>query len=185
MELKRRCGTLIVFGLMAGALVRADPLDLKDLDKSVFDRLKARASETVNITLDGSMLKMAAGFLSSSNDADAAKIRKLIGGLTSVTVRSFEFKNKGGYTEADVMAIRNQIKASDWNRVVDTQNKEDGETAEIFVLPGKDRPQGLFILAAEPRQLTVVHIVGSIDLSDLGSLEGLGVPNVMKDKGDK
>lgn len=185
MEFKRRYAGLFVIGLLTASALRADPLDLKDLDKSVFDRLKAKATETVNITLDGSILKMAAGFLSSTNDVDAAKVRKLIGGLKSLTVRSFEFKNKSDYSQADVELIRSQIKASEWTRIVDTHNKEDGDTAEIYILPGKDKPQGLFILATEPMQLTVVHIVGSIDLSDLGSLEDLGVPNVMKDKGDK
>jgi hypothetical protein len=171
--------------LLAAGALWADPLDLRDLDKSVFDRLKAKASDSVNITLDGGVLKMAAGFLSSTNDADAAKVRKLVGGLKSVNVRSFEFKNKGDYSQADVAMIRSQIKGSDWTRIVDTHSKEDGATAEIYILPGKDKPMGLFILATEPTQLTVVHILGSIDLNDLGSLEDLGVPNVMKDRGDK
>ena len=64
----------------------------------------------MDVTLDQTALRMAAGFLSSSGDDDATKIRKLISGLKNVTVHSFEFKKKGEYTAADVDAIHGAIK---------------------------------------------------------------------------
>ncbi len=188
MELKRRTHSAIILGaliLAVAAPLAADPIDLRDLDKSVFDRLKAKATDTVDITLDGSILRMAGGFLADSGDEDAAKVKKLVEGLRSVTVRSFEFKHKGDYTAADLDAIRGQIKASSWTRIVDVHSKEDGDHAEIYILPGKDKPQGLFILAAEPLELTVVHIEGAIDPKDLGALRNLGVPDVTHLGGDK
>jgi hypothetical protein len=45
---------------------------------------------------------------------------------------------------------------------------------------------GLAIIAAEPREFTIVNIVGSIDLEDLHKLEGkFGVPNLDIQAGKK
>ena len=42
-----------------------------------------------------------------------------------------------------------------------------------------NRSSGLVILVAEPRELTVVNIVGPIDLNRLASLKGqFGIPDV-------
>lgn len=175
----KRRGWIVGAVLMAGAVsLAAEPIDLRDLDRTVFDHLKAKASDTVDITLDGSVLKMAGGFLASSDDPNASHIRKLIDGLKSVTVRSFEFKEKGEYSTADVDAIRAQIQSAHWTRIVDAHEKDSGEHAEIYILAGKDKPQGLFILSAEPLELTVVHIEGAIEPGDLAALGGLGVPDL-------
>lgn len=42
-----------------------------------------------------------------------------------------------------------------------------------------DRTEGVAIIAAEPKQLTIVNIVGPIDLAKLAQLQGqFGVPQV-------
>ena len=47
------------------------------------------------------------------------------------------------------------------------------------MLRSGNRTDGLVILAAQPKQLTIVNIVGSIDLAKLAQLQGqFGVPNV-------
>lgn len=160
--------------LLIAAPLAADPADLKDLDKTVFDGLAARASNTVNITLDGAILKMGASFLSSSDDENAAQIKRIVAGLRSISVRSFEFKKKGEYGDADIQAIRSQMKLADWSRIVDVHSKEEPDNAEIYVLPGKDKLQGLFILVSEPLELTAVHILGNIDRNDIDALQKLG-----------
>lgn len=160
--------------LVLGSALSADPADLRDLDKTVFNALAAKASSNVNITLDGTLLKLGASFLSDSDDEDAAQIKRIIAGLKGITIRSFEFKNKGEYSEADVAAIRKAMDLPDWSRVVDVHSKSEEEDAEIYVLPGKDKLRGLFILAREPLELTAIYIVGSIDPKDVDTLQKLG-----------
>ena len=134
------------------------------------DHLAAKASETVDVSLNGSMLQFAAKFL-DSKDPDQDKIKKLIGGLTGIYVKSFEFDKKGGWTAADLEGIRNQLKAPEWSKVVGVKSA-DGETDEIYLSSQNGKLTGVAILAAEPRELTVVNIVGPVDLDSLAELGG-------------
>lgn len=50
---------------------------------------------------------------------------------------------------------------------------------DIYLRRNGDHTDGVAIIAAEPRELTIVNIVGSIDLSRLVQLQGqFGVPKV-------
>ena len=168
---------IVLLGLVLACANGMRAFDLKQLDQEVFDRLAKKARESVTITLDGSMLKAAKNFL-PSDEAGGASLQKLVDGLTSVTVRTFEFKGNNEYTDADLDLIRREIRSRTpvWKQIVDV--KEEEESTQIYLLPGatgQDKPQGLFIIAAEPAELSVVQIEGPIDLTDLASLKGLGV----------
>jgi hypothetical protein len=177
MEFKWRIAPLLI--VLAARLHAAPrPVDLKDLDSHALAAFAAKASNTVDVTLDGNVLKMAAGFISSSGDEDAVKLKKLIAGVKSITVRTFEFKTKGQYSKADVNAIRKQLKTPEWSSIVTVNDKESGETSEVYVLGGKDKPGGILIISAEPTELTFVQILGTVDISDLSAFEDLGVPDV-------
>jgi hypothetical protein len=54
-----------------------------------------------------------------------------------------------------------------------------GDNVDVFFKMEKDRIAGLVVIAAQPRELTVVNIVGPIDLDQLSSLGGqFGIPKV-------
>lgn len=77
------------------------------------DRLGSKASQTVNITLDGSLLRLASRFL-SDGDSDEVEVKRLVNGLKGIVVRSFEFKAEGEYLDSDVEAIRAQLRNPNW-----------------------------------------------------------------------
>ncbi|HEU5134552.1 MAG TPA: hypothetical protein VFU13_05350, partial [Steroidobacteraceae bacterium] len=55
-----------------------------------------------------------------------------------------------------------------------------------FVLIDGEKAQGLAIIASEPREFTIVNIVGNIDLEQLHDLEGnFGVPDLEIETGKK
>lgn len=143
------------------------------------DQLSAlgqRAKEVVDITLDPAMLKLTAGFLAAGKGNDSA-IKEIIAGLQGIYVKVFEFDNDGAYTTADVESVRRQFAAPGWSRMVVVDSKEDRETVDIYAWRNGDRPGGIGILVAEPRELTVVNIVGEIDLAKLAALQGqFGIP---------
>src|SRR4029077_5719335 len=66
-----------------------------------FDALAAKATESVNISLDPALLGLAAGFLDSSDPDDAAT-KELIGGLKGIYVRSYTFDRDFAYPSAGV-----------------------------------------------------------------------------------
>jgi hypothetical protein len=146
---------------------------------AAFDKLAAKAEESVDVTLDGNMLQLAGKFL-SGKDTDQAKAKKMVAGLTGITVRSFEFAKEGEYSAADVEAFRAQIQAPAWSRIVGVTSKRGGEIDEVyFKTSAGSQIGGLVIIAAEPKELTIVSITGSISVDDLADLGGqFGIPKV-------
>ncbi len=105
-------------------------------------------------------------------------MKKLIGNLKGIYVRSFEFANDGEYSEADVESMRSQLRAPEWSKMVTVRSKNDGDV-DVFFKMDKDKIAGLVVIAAEPKELTIVNIVGPIDLDQLSSLGGqFGIPKI-------
>lgn len=163
---------LIVFGAAAARAQNAK-LDLSQLDK-----LASKASEVTNVTLDGSMLKLAAEQMSqkattakSQNKAFAAN---MIQRLKGIYVKSFEFDQPGGYSKADLEGVTKQLESGGWKSIVHVEEKKSGETTGVYVMQEGGETVGMAVVAAEPKELTVVNLVGPIDFSQLGSLGSLG-----------
>lgn len=147
------------------------------------DQLAAKASNVVDVTMDGPLLQLAGRFL-SDKDPDEAHVKKMIAGLKGIYVRSLEFENRGEYQESDVEQLRAQLKAPGWTRVVGVRSKKDGENAEVFLKNDGTSVGGLVVLVANPKELTIVNIVGTINPEDIRDLGGhFGIPKVdLKDQ---
>ena len=160
-------------------LVAAVPLfAASDFDFKQLDKLAANAKESTNITLEGPVLKMASGFIGSSKDKDSAAVKSLIDGLKGVYIRSFEFEDKGKYTEADLDPLRAYLDAQHWTKIVDVKESREASTIYVLTLPDS-KPGGIAIISAEPKEVTVVLIEGAIDINDIGKLGGrMGIPDV-------
>jgi hypothetical protein len=143
-----------------------------------FAGLAEKASESVNVTLDSKLLGIGCRFLDAA-DPEEAEAKKVCTGLSGVFVRSFTFDEDFAYPKGDVEAVRKQLSAPGWSRIVGARSRKEQTDVDVFVLIEGDRAQGLAIIASEPREFTIVNIVGSIDLAQLHSLEGkFGVPEL-------
>jgi Domain of unknown function (DUF4252) len=162
----------LVCALSLSGLAQNARLELKNLEK-----LNSKASEVNEITLDSDMLQMAGKFLDMDHDADAKEVKEMIKGLKGIYIKNFEFDAPNEYSAADVDAIRTQLAAPGWSKVVESRSKHQSETNEIYIMKVGDKVAGVAILVAEPKELTVVNIVGLIDIEKLGELEGhFGIP---------
>jgi len=160
---------LPVFLLAAAAC--AQQLDLSSLDK-----LASKASESSTVNLDATKLKIASQFLSSDAQSQD-NVKNLINGLRGISVRAFEFDGEGAYRMSDLDPIRNQLKAPGWSNIVNV--RERNESAEVWLFTKGDVLDGLAIIAAEPDEVTVVNIVGPIDINSLSKLAGsFGIPEI-------
>ena len=140
-----------------------------------FSGLTKKASQSVNITLDSSMLVMAGKFLDADDPQDAA-VLDVIKGLNGIYVRSYTFDQDNAYRQADIETISAQLAGPAWSRLVQTKSKS-GANVDIYLMVTGNTALGMALIASEPRQLTIVNIVGSIDLDKLHKLAGhFGVP---------
>ena len=91
----------------------------------------------------------------------------------------FEFEKAGEYDMSDVEAIRSQLRAPGWSRIVGVKSKKSGDNAEVYLRSENGRITGLTVIATEPKELTIVNIVGTIDPEQLSELGGhFGIPKV-------
>jgi hypothetical protein len=153
----------------AGGRLRLDSLE----------RLAPKATETVNVELDGFLIKFAGSIL-SNEDADERAVKELISGLKGVYIRSYEFKSGGEFSEGDIAGIREQLRAPGWSRIIGVKSLGvEFDDAEVYVATSGGRVEGLALLDIEPMEVTVINIVGTLDLDKLKKLEGnLGIPRI-------
>jgi hypothetical protein len=177
------------------ALILAMPAHAQDAQIPVdIQKLSARAKETVEVTMDGPMLRWASKFL-SVDDPDEQRAAKLVANLKGIYVRSFEFDKEGAYSPAEVDELRSQFHSPGWSRIVGVRSERDGDNVDIFFKLENDKMGGIVIIAAEPKELTFVNIVGPLELDQLADLGGeFGVPKLDRktlkhaekaDKGDQ
>ena len=141
-----------------------------------FPGLADKAEEVVDVTLDANMLRLAAKFL-SGRDADERAVRDMIIGLEGIYVRSYEFAKSGEYDPALIDRIKSQLGPT-WKPLVTVRSKTK-ENVNIMADMRGENVVGLVIIAAEPREFTIVNIQGPIDIDRLADLSGqFGIPEI-------
>lgn len=131
-----------------------------------FLTITTHAQETARINLE-SLDKLA-----SKATEIVRKEEKAKGGDNMVYARCFEFKEAGDYKETDLQEIRGQLRMSGWSLLMKANEKDgaDHETTEIYVFgrtEGSDIFGGMTIIATEPKELTVVNIVGQGSIAEV------------------
>jgi len=133
------------------------------------DKLAARASESVEITLNDVQVQFLRKIVSLSQ-SDQSKIKGLLSKLKGVYVRGFEFEQDGEYSDADIEAIRAQLRSPGWQRIVEVRNRNRGND-EVFFMPRNDEIAGFAAISTEPRKICVINIVGPMDMDEMTLLE--------------
>jgi hypothetical protein len=135
-----------------------------------FGSLADKATESVNISLNPWLLRIAAASI-DGKDPDSAATKKLLAGIKSIEIRSYQFATDSAYSAADIDAVRLQLTAPGWSRLVQVHNRKNREDVDMYILVENDRTNGFALIASEPRQFTIINIVGSISVEDLPRLE--------------
>lgn len=169
---------VLVFILALAVAVPASAQSI-NLDLPGLAGLADRAEEVVDVTLDASLIRLAAKFL-GDDDPEEREIRQMISGLKGIYVRSYTFAKDGEYDRSLIDRVKSQLGPS-WKPLVTVRSKTK-ENVNIMADMRGERVAGLVILAAEPRELTIVNIVGEIDIDRLSKLEGeFGIPKLSKE----
>jgi hypothetical protein len=191
----KTCGIVWQFGALvlaaaclagvAGAQAAATPApEGLPLPPAVEKELAAKASDVTEVTLGKNMLDFAAKFM-KDKDEDTEHARKLIEGLKGIYVREYEFDKEGEYSMDQLQQLRTYFETTEWSPIVRERERKSGETTDVLVKTVNGETQGMFILSAEPKELTIVLILGPIRMEDLGELRGLGGLGALGELGGK
>ena len=145
-----------------------------------FSHLRQKATDSVDVTLDGFLMRIAQKVAAShaANEAHDDAV-SLLQGIKSVRVRNFTFDEDNAYSRSDVDSVRKQLQAPGWSALVQVHRRDRNEDVDVYVCLEDDKVKGLAVIASEPREFTIVNIVGSIDLDKISQLEGqFGIPEM-------
>jgi hypothetical protein len=170
-----KSGMLKSFAVVfAGALLALRALAEEGPPELNLNHLETQAVERVTITLDKQMLDFAARFL-PKDDPEAQTVRKLVKDLDAICVRSLKFSRDAAYSASDVEKVRQQLVGPGWSKLVEARGKEN---VDFYLKLDGDKVQGVTVISAEPRDLTVVTIRGALRPEQLSELEGFaGIPH--------
>jgi hypothetical protein len=161
---------------LAGLLVAAGPAVAQSglpLPSPIEKELAARASNVTEVTLGKNMLAFAAKFMDGKGKDDEAT-RHLIEGLDGIYVRDYEFDKEGQYSAVDIEKLRSYFEANgEWSPIVRERDKKSGESTDVMMKMVNGQTHGLFVLDAEPKELSIVLILGPVKMEDLGKLSGM------------
>jgi len=171
--MKNRLTTLILaMGALAAAAAAQTQTPPLPLPPAVEKELAARASDVTEVTLGKNMLAFASKFM-NGKDEDEAATRQLITGLDGIYVREYEFDKEGQYSLDEIEQLRKNFETSEWTSIVRERERKSGETTDVMVKLVNGESHGMFILTAEPKELTIVLILGPVKMEDLSKLKGL------------
>jgi hypothetical protein len=141
-------------------------------------QLAARAEHVTEVTLDKTRLAFVAKFMDRKNgDKDELAANQMIQNLQGIYVREYEFDKDHSYTAQELDGLRKYFEGVSWSPMVKERTRGEASSTDVYVKLVNNQMQGLFVLNAEPKELSLVLILGPIDLDKLSQLGGnFGIP---------
>ena len=141
-----------------------------ELKIPAFEDLQHKAIDSVNLTIDSTILGLAGHFMPDS-DPDSAQLKKTLAGLKSVQVRSFRFDSDFAYSKSDIDSVRTQLAAPGWSRLVQVRDHNKKEDVDVYLALDQHVIKGVAIITSDPRKFTIVNVVGTIDMGQIAQLQ--------------
>lgn len=141
--------------------------DGAQVDDHLFDainKLGAKAKESNEVNLDKSMLGLAA-----RKGGDKGELAQK---LDYIVVRDYEFAREGEYSMDDLKPIFKKLDEGGWKHLV--RSREAKEMTDICIKQDSEGvTKEMVIISAEPKELSLVHLKGSVSLSDMKNFGSL------------
>jgi hypothetical protein len=135
-----------------------------------FTHLQQQATEVVDVSIGSWPLAIAARLI-RDDDPDSAQTKTLLKGLKAVVVRSYQFDADFVYSKSDIAAVRAQLRGPGWTQLAQVRDRKENKDVDVYVALDHDNVTGLVIIASDPREFTILNVVGSIDLAQMAKLQ--------------
>lgn len=142
--------------------------------------LVPRENLSVEINLSGAMLRLL-GRMAAAEDADFAR---LVSGLDAIRVRIAPLaEGDRGSSRARIAEGARWLEQRRWQTVLRARDEE--EEVAIYVRELGGATVGMTVLAIDSEEITVVNILGDVDLAALGGLtDSLDLPSLVDTGGE-
>jgi hypothetical protein len=174
---------VLVLGIAAGGAASArgqsGQSDQLPAPSPIEKTLAERATHVTEVTLDKNMLAFAAKFMDKDkdDDEDDKAVKDMVRNLKGVYVRDYEFDKDHSYTGEELEGLRKYFEGSNWSPMVHERTKGIAEGTDVYLKLEDGKVQGLFVLDAEARELSLVLILGPVDIDKISELGGsFGIP---------
>jgi len=137
--------------------------------------LRQSASSKTEFTLDHSMLVFASK-LSSDND----DLRRVIAGISGLSVHSYHFPGPWTYDPAAVQSLKDEYHAAGWKQLVNNHDKQGGAgVTDLWIRFENNAISNVAILVGKSNEVDLIQVTGSISPLDLSHLGGhFGIPKI-------
>jgi len=137
--------------------------------------LRQMATTKTDFSLDHSMLVLA-----SKLDKDNEDLRRVIAGVSGLSVHSYHFPGPWMYDPAAVSAVRDEYRQAGWKELMNNHDKNGspGET-NLWIRFENNAISNVAILLAKSNEVDFIVVTGSISPIDLFRLGGhFGIPKI-------
>lgn len=140
-----------------------------------FATLEDKADEVVKVNLWGRPLEHAKKLLGLRKNVTDS-VRGFMNGLTAVYRRTYRFRGKGA-SKDDVAPVHRQLAEDGWVPLIETEDREKPESLSVYSYSRDDEVAGMTVVTRGPDEVTVLKIMGPMDLEALSAIgTGLGMP---------
>jgi hypothetical protein len=139
------------------------------------EALQQSASSKTAFTLDHSMLVFA-----SKLDRDNEDLRRVIAGVSGLSVHSYHFPGPGMYDPGALSSVKQEYQAAGWKQLVNNHDKGGGPgVTDLWVRLENNAISNVAILLARSNEINFIVVSGSISPLDLAHLGGhFGIPKI-------
>ena len=118
--------------------------------------------------------------LASKLDPDNEDLRRVIAGVSGVSVHNFRYAKPGIYDAEALDAVQDEYHRAGWMRLVNNQKKNGGPGAtDVWIRLENNAVSNVAILAARASEVDFVVVTGSISPIDISHLAGhFGIPKI-------
>jgi hypothetical protein len=137
--------------------------------------LRQSASSKTEFTLDHSMLVFA-----SKLDLDNGDLRRVIAGVSGVSVRRYHFPGAWTYDPAALDSVKEEYHAAGWKQLMNKHEKDGGAGVnDLWIRLENNAVSNVAMLFARANEVNFIVVSGSISPLDLSHLGGhFGIPKI-------